>query len=114
MPRLRRRYGGKRPQRHVLRAGRRLVRSGRALRRVSAKKACGKKTVLLELGVGYNTPTIIRFPFERMTYENEGVSLIRMNADYPEAIEENEKKTVSFGEDMAEVLPAFAADELSN
>lgn len=67
-----------------------------------------KKTVLLELGVGYNTPTIIRFPFERMTYENEGVFLIRMNADYPEAIEENEKKTVSFGEDMAEVLPALA------
>lgn len=72
------------------------------------EKACGKKTVLLELGVGYNTPTIIRFPFERMTYENEGVFLIRMNADYPEAIEENAKKTVSFGEDMAEVLPALA------
>lgn len=72
------------------------------------EKACGRKTVLLEPGVGYNTPTIIRFPFERMTCENEGVFLIRMNADYPEPIAENAKKTVSFGEDMAEVLPALA------
>ena len=65
------------------------------------------KTVLLELGVGYNTPTIIRFPFERLTYQNEGVHLIRCNADYPAAIPENEGKTVSFGEDMQIVLPAL-------
>lgn len=68
------------------------------------EKACGRKTVLFELGVGYNTPTIIRFPFERMTYQNKGVFLIRINADYPEPIAENAGKTISFGEDMGEVL----------
>ena len=25
----------------------------------------------MELGVGFNTPGIIRYPFERMTYHNE-------------------------------------------
>ncbi|MCM1236098.1 MAG: Sir2 silent information regulator family NAD-dependent deacetylase [Ruminococcus flavefaciens] len=37
------------------------------------------KVVLLELGVGFNTPTIIRFPFEKLTREHENVSLIRLN-----------------------------------
>lgn len=27
-----------------------------------------KKLVLIELGVGFNTPGIIRFPFERLAY----------------------------------------------
>lgn len=67
-------------------------------------RACGKNTVLLELGVGYNTPTIIRFPFERMVYENKGVFLVRMNTQYPEAIPENAAKTLSFGEDISAVF----------
>jgi len=43
---------------------------------LSAKNA---KVVLLELGVGFNTPTIIRFPFEKLTKEHENISLIRLN-----------------------------------
>lgn len=41
--------------------------------------------VLLELGVGFNTPTIIRFPFERLANKYRNVSLIRFNRDYPSA-----------------------------
>lgn len=40
-----------------------------------------KKTVLLELGVGFQTPTIIRFSFEKMMREHENFSLIRLNRD---------------------------------
>ena len=61
-------------------------------------------TVLLELGVGYNTPTIIRFPFERMTYRNRHTYLIRFNAEYADPIPENAEKTVSFREDIGAVL----------
>lgn len=43
------------------------------------QKQQGKKVVLLELGVGFNTPVIIRFPFENMVRENENWSLIRLN-----------------------------------
>lgn len=38
-----------------------------------------KNVVLLELGVGFNTPVIIRFPFEKLMRERENWSLIRMN-----------------------------------
>ena len=38
-----------------------------------------KKTALLELGVGYNTPTTIRFPFEQFVIQNRNASLIRVN-----------------------------------
>lgn len=41
----------------------------------------GHNVVLLELGVGFNTPMIIRFPFERMVREEKDVKLIRLNMD---------------------------------
>lgn len=69
-------------------------------------EACDRNLLLLELGVGYNTPTIIRFPFEAMTYKNKNAILVRINAQYPGAIPENAKKTLSFAEDIKEVLGA--------
>ena len=62
------------------------------------------KVVFLELGVGYNTPVIIRYPFEQWTYDNENATLIRLNRDFPDAIKENESKTISFDEDMDEIF----------
>ena len=46
---------------------------------VFLSEAQDKKLVLLELGVGFNTPTIIRFPFEKLTREHENIRLIRLN-----------------------------------
>lgn len=40
-----------------------------------------KKIVLLELGVGFNTPTIIRFSFERLNKILPNASLIRVNKE---------------------------------
>lgn len=60
--------------------------------------------VYLEFGVGYNTPGIIRYPFERFTYANPNAHLIRFNRDYPEGITENKDKTIGFTEDMNMVL----------
>lgn len=42
-------------------------------------EAITEKLVLIELGVGFNTPTIIRFPFEKLCSENENINLIRLN-----------------------------------
>ena len=67
-------------------------------------KIKGKNVVLLEIGVGYNTPAIIKYPFERLTYQNEDFNLIRINKDYPYATEENESKTICFDEDTMQVL----------
>lgn len=44
-----------------------------------------KNIVLLELGVGFNTPTIIRFPFERLNKMLPKAALIRMNQEQYEA-----------------------------
>lgn len=68
-------------------------------------KEAGKgKIVLLELGVGFNTPGIIRYPFEKMTYQNESATLIRLNKNHPNGAVENEKRTISFTEDMSSVI----------
>ena len=36
------------------------------LRQSFIEKAYQKRLLLLEFGIGFNTPAIIRFPFERM------------------------------------------------
>lgn len=38
-----------------------------------------RKVCLLEVGVGFNTPIIIRFPFEKLAKEHEQMSLVRLN-----------------------------------
>lgn len=45
------------------------------------EKTCDGNTLLLELGVGYNTPTIIRFPFERLASQRRNITLTRINRD---------------------------------
>lgn len=63
-----------------------------------------KKMVLLEIGVGFNTPGIIRFPFERMTEENEDTYLVRINKEYPSAILDISDKLVSFNENVSKII----------
>lgn len=59
------------------------------------------RVVLLELGVGFNTPTIIRFPFEQMVRRNENWSLIRLNLDEAFVPESFGKRAVGIGADIA-------------
>ena len=67
-------------------------------------KIKGKKVVLLEIGVGYNTPVIIKYPFERMVFQNKNFNLIRINKDYPIVSNEIEKRTICFDEDTMKIL----------
>ena len=48
------------------------------------RKACRRNTLLLELGVGYNTPAIIRFPFEELASRCANTTLARINRDHIE------------------------------
>lgn len=68
------------------------------------KKMEQQKGVLLELGVGFNTPTIIRFPFEKMVRENKKLSLIRLNMSEAVVPESFGKRAVGIGGDMAKVI----------
>lgn len=61
-----------------------------------------EKCVLLELGVGFNTPAIIRFPFEKMMRDNENLSLIRLNLNEAFVPESFGGRAIGIGGDMAD------------
>lgn len=67
-------------------------------------KSKDKNVALLEIGVGFNTPGIIRFTFEQMTANSETTTLIRINKDYPNPMLEIENKTISFDEDTNKII----------
>lgn len=67
-------------------------------------KAKDKNLLLMEFGVGYNTPIIIKYPFEKMTYSNSKTSLIRFNKDYAICPKEIEQKTILFDENIDSIL----------
>lgn len=60
----------------------------------------GQKICLLELGVGFNTPTIIRYPFEKLTREHSQVSLIRLNLNEAVVPESLSDRAVGINADM--------------
>lgn len=70
-------------------------------------KVKNKPVVYLEIGVGFSTPVIIKYPFEKMVYKNSQATLLRMNKEFPEAIRENKRSTISFNEDMQEIITRF-------
>ena len=67
-------------------------------------KSKGKNVLLLEIGVGFNTPRIIRFPFEQMTANSKKTTLIRINKDYPKPMLEIKNKTISFDEGINKII----------
>lgn len=67
-------------------------------------EAIRNKLVLLELGVGFNTPTIIRFPFEKLVREYDNISLIRLNLDQAIVPKSFGKRAVGINADMAESI----------
>lgn len=60
-----------------------------------------KKLVLIELGVGFNTPGIIRFPFEQLAYANDNVTLIRINDKYNDMVYELQDQAICVKEDCS-------------
>ena len=60
--------------------------------------------MLLELGVGFNTPIIIRFPFENMMRKNPSYSLIRLNLNEAVVPESFGKRAIGIGGDMAKAI----------
>lgn len=69
-----------------------------------------QKVVFLELGVGYNTPTIIRYPFEKMTAVLPDAYLIRLNREDVQGFEGNQDKTITLTQPMQEVFDTWQAD----
>ena len=66
--------------------------------------ATNQKLLLLEFGVGFNTPGIIRFPFEQLTYQNKNYTLIRFNKTSCNTFLDIEDRTIKIEEDIKEVV----------
>ena len=70
------------------------------------------KLILLELGVGFNTPSIIRWPFERITSRHPNAFLIRINMKYPVVPQEISSKSLCFSDNIQKVINDIKADKI--
>ncbi len=64
----------------------------------------GQHILFLELGVGMNTPAIIKFPFWRMTYQNPNAFYACLNFGEAYAPKEIEGRAVCIDSDIASIL----------
>ena len=71
-------------------------------------RAQGGRTVFLELGVGFNSPGLIRHPFQRMTQFWPRAHLIRVNRDYPSVPHKLGDPRLGLGGDLGENLRLVA------
>lgn len=63
-----------------------------------------KKILFLELGVGYNTPVIIKYPFMRMTNSFNDASYVVINKGYNPIPAEIKDKTMIIDSDIKEII----------
>ena len=64
----------------------------------------GMHILYLELGVGANTPAIIKYPFWRMTYQNPKAVYVCINYGQAWAPPEIGKRSICLDEDIGEIL----------
>ncbi|WP_455542101.1 hypothetical protein [Intestinibacter sp.] len=65
---------------------------------------CNKKIVFMELGVGMNTPVIIKYPFWKMTNALKNAHYICINKGESYAPKEIEKKSICVNCDIGEII----------
>ena len=71
-----------------------------------------KNLVVMEIGVGFNTPGVIRWPFERLVNVHKDATFIRINGDYrdlantarPEIPNGIRSKSLSINADAGEII----------
>ena len=64
----------------------------------------GQKTLFLELGVGYNTPVIIKYPFWQMTAKNPNAIYACINQGQAVCPQEIEQRSICMDADIGQAL----------
>ena len=67
----------------------------------------GQKILFLELGVGYNTPVIIKYPFWQMTAKNPNATYACINQEQAFAPEEIASRAIVVNDDIGKILQAI-------
>ena len=68
----------------------------------------GGKILFLELGVGYNTPVIIKYPFWQMTAKNPNATYVCINQGQAVCPQEIERQSVCIHADIGQVLQSLS------
>ena len=68
----------------------------------------GQKIFFLELGVGYNTPVIIKYPFWQMTAKNPNATYVCINQGQAVCPQEIERQSVCINADIGQVLQSMS------
>ncbi|MDO4322529.1 MAG: hypothetical protein Q4C61_08365 [Lachnospiraceae bacterium] len=63
-----------------------------------------RRLCILELGVGFQYPQVIRFPFEKTAFFNQKAVLIRVNSKFPQLAQELAGKGISIRENPIHFL----------
>ena len=66
-----------------------------------------QKILFLELGVGYNTPVIIKYPFWQMTAKNPNATYVCINREQAFAPEEIANRAIVVNDDIGKILRAI-------
>lgn len=64
----------------------------------------GQKILFLELGVGYNTPVIIKYPFWKMTAKNPNATYVCINQGQAVCPQEIERQAICIDADIGSAL----------
>ena len=64
----------------------------------------GQKLVILELGVGFHYPSVLRFPDEKVTYFNQKATLIRIHSQLSQVPKEIGERSITVAENPVEWL----------
>lgn len=72
------------------------------------RKADGKRVLLLELGVGGNTPVIIKYPFWRMAAQNENAVYVCINYGEAYCPPQIEERSICINADIGEVIKTLS------
>lgn len=71
-----------------------------------------KKLLILELGVGFKNPGVVRFAFEKTAYFNRKARMYRVNQAFSQITEELQGKAVSIPENSVEWMKSLVHSEM--
>jgi NAD-dependent SIR2 family protein deacetylase len=66
-----------------------------------------RRLLIIELGVGFNTPGVIRWPMEHIVYTSPDARLVRVNLDFPQVPEKIAGRSVCIQGRAMEVVTAL-------
>lgn len=67
-------------------------------------RTLNRKLLLLELGEGYQTPTVIRWPFEKTAFFNRKAHMYRINEKFAQIAKELNEKVTAISMNSAEFM----------